>query len=891
MLFGNSRRADSTFSCVYKAAVALTLSIFFLAQQNISAQSLWSDPTTWPGGVVPQADFNVVIPAGQHVILDINPPALAGLQIQGKLSFAEVPLHLTADWILVNGGVLEIGTESAPHINDARITLRGADEDVMGMDLGGKFLGVMPGGKVDLHGLRGQDRPWTMLNGTVVTGTDQLTTAHLTNWRVGDEIVIAPSGVQPDEAEVVTITGISGKNVQFSPVLQYDHYGATQSVDGKLLDMRAEIGLLTRNIIIEGDAASDINQFGGHFMVMMGGDAYVEGVEFRRMGQLGRQGKYPCHWHLSGDQYDNYARRNAVRDSYHRAFVIHGTNGVQLDGNVAYNINSHAFVVAEDGDEQFNIVQNNLGVLIKKLRTDQFAFPDDGIVGGSSQSEHRPGVFWMKNPNQIFLNNRAAGSYDGIGFFFDGPGTATDIPEGFFKGNLAHSNYSYFPPEVNDRYPQRTRGHGLFIRFDEINGETYDFESFTSYKNSLSGVWMEEYGQQLRNSVLADNGTGVIVMRGEVRNTSIVHQTANSISHPVKDYGAINILEGFGKKKDFILDSISVVGFPTAAIRYEDSIIGPALQVTNFSSTSSSGPQVEFTGARVQGAVRDLDGSLYGMGNSLVFHDTYPFGTPGCVTDPTTGNLICDAQDYHFLTLKSENGASRAIGDVVVYGMGLGSDPMYSYEEPAQHTRYHHLPKNNRYYVQFQDLAMIPNFFQMELKGEADGYTAIRMDFSPGFVGYLIDEFDEVVNPVASLGDLRFDQTNYYVDPANSRAYIIMKLDAANNFEEKLSILQVPSILIREGQTIEPQDIQAAVNPTIVRSNALLQYTLPVQSETIIEVFDLTGKRVYQHHAGMQINGAHTLNIPTSGWNAGSYIYRISTANGPETTGRFLVAE
>ena len=26
-----------------------------------------------------------------------------------------------------------------------------------------------------------------------------------------------------------------------------------------------------------------------------------------------------------------------------------------------------------------------------------------------------------------------------------------DIPEGFFKGNLAHSNYSYFPPEVNDQ--------------------------------------------------------------------------------------------------------------------------------------------------------------------------------------------------------------------------------------------------------------------------------------------------------------------------------------------------------------------------------------------------------------------------------------------------------
>ena len=66
------------------------------------------------------------------------------------------------------------------------------------------------------------------------------------------------------------------------------------------LDERAEVGLLTRNITIQGDSASLTTGIGGHVMVMQGATAHVEGVTFTRMGQKARLARYPMHWHMAG---------------------------------------------------------------------------------------------------------------------------------------------------------------------------------------------------------------------------------------------------------------------------------------------------------------------------------------------------------------------------------------------------------------------------------------------------------------------------------------------------------------------------------------------------------------------------------------------------------------
>ena len=75
----------------------------------------WSDAATWPDKKVPAKDAVVTIDRDMNVVLDVSPPPLHGLTINGKLSFADnQDLELTTEWIMVHGE-LEIGTEARPH--------------------------------------------------------------------------------------------------------------------------------------------------------------------------------------------------------------------------------------------------------------------------------------------------------------------------------------------------------------------------------------------------------------------------------------------------------------------------------------------------------------------------------------------------------------------------------------------------------------------------------------------------------------------------------------------------------------------------------------------------------------------------------------------------------
>ena len=67
-------------------------------------------------------------------MLDVSPPALGGLTIDGKLTFSNnADLELTTEWIMVHGE-LAIGTEASPHTRKATITLT---DNVKGEDVWG----------------------------------------------------------------------------------------------------------------------------------------------------------------------------------------------------------------------------------------------------------------------------------------------------------------------------------------------------------------------------------------------------------------------------------------------------------------------------------------------------------------------------------------------------------------------------------------------------------------------------------------------------------------------------------------------------------------------------------------------------------------------------------
>ena len=126
----------------------------------------WSDPATWPNRKVPVAGDKVTIAEGKEVVLDVSPPALGSLTIDGKLSFANNrDLELTTEWIMLHGE-LEIGTEARPHTRKATITFTNnvKDEDIGGMggtnDRSDRGIMLM-GGTLNLHGDR--TNTWTKL--------------------------------------------------------------------------------------------------------------------------------------------------------------------------------------------------------------------------------------------------------------------------------------------------------------------------------------------------------------------------------------------------------------------------------------------------------------------------------------------------------------------------------------------------------------------------------------------------------------------------------------------------------------------------------------------------------------------------------------------------------
>src|SRR6185295_8670976 len=93
----------------------------------------WSDPDTWPNHKVPVAGDKVTIGRDNEVILDVSPPALGGVSIDGKLTFSnDADLELTTEWIMLHGE-LAIGSEASPHTRNATITLTNKvpNEDVM----------------------------------------------------------------------------------------------------------------------------------------------------------------------------------------------------------------------------------------------------------------------------------------------------------------------------------------------------------------------------------------------------------------------------------------------------------------------------------------------------------------------------------------------------------------------------------------------------------------------------------------------------------------------------------------------------------------------------------------------------------------------------------------
>ena len=175
---------------------------------------------------------------------------------------------------------------------------------------------------------------------------------------------------QDSKEETATIASISddGMQLTLTQPLTYNHYGELQNYPkGRVLDERAEVGLLSRNIIIQGDESTKTSFFGGHIMIMEGAVGRIEGVELRDVGQA-RLGRYPIHFHCFNDAPMgdlSYVRGNAVHRSWNRAYTLHAVHNLLVEDNIAYDVVGHAFFI-EDGFETGNMLKHNLALKVKR---------------------------------------------------------------------------------------------------------------------------------------------------------------------------------------------------------------------------------------------------------------------------------------------------------------------------------------------------------------------------------------------------------------------------------------------------------------------------------------------------------------------------------------------
>src|SRR5215472_12532726 len=523
-------------------------------------QSRWSDPATWPGRKVPAAGDKVTIEKGKDVLLDVSPPALNGLTIEGKLSFADnKDLELTTEWIMVHGE-LEIGTEAKPHTRKATITFTDnvKDEDMSGIggtnDRSDRGMMLM-GGTLNLHGNR--TNSWTKLSKTAEADSNSIEVLNAAEWRVGDEIVLASTDFDPRQAERRTIAALSGNRITLDKKLDYMHFGKI-TFD---VDERGEVGMLSRNIVIQASPDADTTLFGGHIMAMNGSKMFVEGVELKRMGQNMHLARYPIHWHLIGDAQGQYIKNSAIHDTYSRCVTVHGTNYLDVENNVTYNNIGHCFFL-EDAVEHGNQFVHNLGIQTK-------CHPDAPCVatnlapfgqGSASNfdtagqnakdilipSDNTASTFWITNPDNIYRDNVAAGS-DSTGFWFALPEHPTGKFEGTeiskatwprrtqvreFKGNTAHSNFDGF---MFDRGPRAdghfaTGGHISLANPADANGPQVAsvIEDFTSYKNRNGGLWSRGEMHVYKNLKVADNAIGYTHASGNAGRSAFTSQVVVS---------------------------------------------------------------------------------------------------------------------------------------------------------------------------------------------------------------------------------------------------------------------------------------------------------------------------------------------------------------------------
>lgn len=458
----------------------------------------WHATSTWTGGSVPANGSDVAIPANTRVLVSscsIDPTFVfktITIPAGSALILGDAQISIAAAGFDVQGEFL-VGSPTCRLRNKLTITLHGSrSAQALPANPPVKGIAASGGGRVDIHGVR-YFTTWSRLAMTAEKGDSYLFIQDMVNWQPGQSIFITSTEIKDSRDwhrnEVRTIVKVyrtsldsSVAAIQLDAPLDYQHYGGRE--------YQAEVGLLTRNIVVRGDPfnseptdtanavckdattnstypCSDkyLTGFGGHVQVIgQGSTGRFSGVELYRMGQTNVLGRYPLHWHLvnTTDPTSNFATDCSVHNSFFRCYTIHGTHGVRLAENTAYDAIGNCFYLSENGVEENNTIQYNLAAHVHVIGNIQDA-SDSSVFYGQYLAYYTASAsllipadmsaapFYATNMYNTIEGNAASGGWTGFSFpnlpapiadfkNVDNMNPANRPFKTPFRGNTAHSS-------------------------------------------------------------------------------------------------------------------------------------------------------------------------------------------------------------------------------------------------------------------------------------------------------------------------------------------------------------------------------------------------------------------------------------------------------------------
>lgn len=600
---------------------------------------------------------DLTISKNQTVIIDQSVD-IGNLQIDGtllcdeKLPFAEIKTTS----IHINGQLL-CGSKEKPFKQRLVISLK----DSTNKHCAYRGLNVNAGGNLTLIGHEAKT-VWTRISQHARPGQHfvQVNHAAISSWQPGDQVILGSTSFDPREAEQLTITkvDINNKKVYFKEKLAHFHWGKQQTLTGKIngkvtLDERAEIANLTRNIVIRTDGKAVDGQ-GGHTMVMKGGKAFIDSVEFSDLGQAGQIARYPFHWHMAGDVTGQFIKNSSVHSSHQRCIVVHETDNALIENNVCYNFKGHGFFL-ETGNEVGNQFISNLGMSAK--------FPDASKTLLASESPSRElggtnpirfaavATFWISNPRNTLINNVASGSV-GTGFWmsyakkvrrfneqtnrYDGDVLATPNKENHspYVNNVAHTTLVGHTwdgaPSLDEKdtprgeliNPLNPMDRRIHLRHYSPK-ETPTFKNVTAWKNRNTGIYFRGDTAFFEESLVADNGWSWFLAGNQViKNSVAIGRSDNrSKSGWTKKQAGIVLYDG-----PFELHSVDFLEFQHESV-VPMLAIGGIDKLSNMAKNVSFSPQPrhklfvydqlhqkdEWIDSNTTQHLIDVDGSLTGL--------------------------------------------------------------------------------------------------------------------------------------------------------------------------------------------------------------------------------------------------------------------------------------